>query len=766
MRILIVSNRLPATVVRGVEGLVLGHSPGGMATGVLDMVSGLRSHDLGSTLLGAPPLDWIWIGWPGGVFTQEEESSVQDLLRPRRNVPVFLSAEEEGCFYDGFSNRVLWPLCHYFTDGVRVDPRWWEGYRAVNRLFARVVGSILEPEDLVWVHDYHLMLLPALLRAQNPTLRIGYFHHIPFPEYEVLRFLPATWRHELIDGLLGADRIGFHTHSYADAFLRAVRRDRGAIASLGAIERPTHTARIGVYPMGIDVERFERGATSPLTATEREGLADVFGDRTVILSIDRLDYTKGLVPRLRGFERFLERNPDQIGRVNLALIVVPSRIGVPAYRAMKRAVDQLVGSINGRFSTTTWNPIVYRYVNLAPAELSALYGRGDIALVSPVRDGMNLVAKEYVATRGDSPGVLILSAAAGAADELAGALVVDPADEGSIATALERGIRMPGYERSERFQAMLTQVKHQTVYRWGREFLGALLQTVSPHVVAGLPVVAREIVPKFRCARERILFLDYDGTLVGFQVEPGKAAPDRELLQLLERLTRHPGISLVLVSGRGRTMLERWFGHLPVGFIAEHGAATMSFDGAWSAAVDLDDGWKKPVREVLDRFVFGVPGSFIEEKGSSLVWHYRGARGGAEGTARADERARELVEFLITFTGQARLRVLTAHKAVEIQRAGFDKGVAARRFLDGNRYDFVGAFGDDRTDEDLFSALPPQAYTIRIGDAPSRARFRLRDFIEARLLLADCVATTLAEDPHPYFVPNNRSPASPSPGTI
>ncbi len=766
MRLVVVSNRLPVTVIRGADGVTLGHSPGGMASGVHDLVTGFSGETKHEGVDPPIPREWIWVGWPGGPITRTEEPRIRELLRARRNVPVFLSPEQESLFYDGFSNRVLWPLCHYFSDGIRVDPRWWEGYQEVNRLFAEVVASVLHPDDLVWVHDYQLMLLPALLRAAHPAARIGYFHHIPFPEYELLRCLPAEWRRALIDGLLGADRIGFHTHRYAESFLRATRRDRGEFAALGAIARPTHTARVGVYPMGIDIERFERGAQSPLTETERTRLDGVFGDRVVVLSIDRLDYTKGLVDRLRGFERFLERNPEELGRISLALIVVPSRVGVPAYRAMKRAIDQLVGSINGRFSTGTWNPIVYRYINLAPAELSALYQRGDIALVSPLRDGMNLVAKEYLASRGDIPGVLILSAGAGAADELSGALIVDPADEWSIADALERARQMSRTEQRERFQTMLMQVRHQTVHRWGREFIEALLETADSPPVAGLTAVARAVVPKFRSAREKLLFLDYDGTLIGFQVDPGAAAPDGELLQILERLTLESGTSLVIVSGRSRTTLERWFGHLPVGFIAEHGAAVMSLQGVWSDAIEVDLGWKEEIREVLDRFVAGVPGSFVEEKSSSLVWHYRGAFGGVEGAMRAEERARDLVDFLLTFTGQAKVRVLTAHRAVEIQQAGVDKGSAAQRFVTGYHRGFIGAIGDDRTDEDLFSALPAEAYTIRVGDAPSQARFRLRDYTEARLLLADCVATAIDDAAVPYLVPNNRSPASPSPGTI
>lgn len=738
-----------------------------MAGGVHDLVAKLGAGRSNGEATPPFALAWIWVGWPGGVVTAAEEGDVRELLRPRRSVPVFLSAEDEALFYDGFSNRVLWPLSHYFLDGVRIDPRWWEGYRAVNRLFSRVVESVVQPDDIIWVHDYQLMLLPALLRASNPSARLGYFHHIPFPEYELLRVLPAEWRRELIEGVLGADQIGFHTHSYAEAFLRAARRDRGELATLGEIDRGTHTARVGVYPMGIDVERFERGAKSPLTATERTRLDHLFGERTVVLSIDRLDYTKGLVHRLRGFERFLERNPTEHERVMLALIVVPSRVGVPAYRAMKRAIDQLVGSINGRFSTANWNPIVYRYVNLAPAELEALYQRGDIALVTPLRDGMNLVAKEYVAARGDdAPGVLILSAAAGAADELAGAITVDPADEGSISSALEQAIQMPPAERRERFQTMLGQIRRQTVHRWGREFIGALLELPTPRPLAGLATVARAVVPKFRHARRRLLFLDYDGTLVGFKVDPAAVEPDRELLQLLDRLTRDAGTSLVIVSGRGRANLERWFGHLPVGFIAEHGATVMSFDGVWSGPLDPNEGWKRRIRDVLDQFVFGVPGSFVEEKASSLVWHYRGASGGGEGVLRAEARARDLVDFLLTFNGQANLRILQANKAVEVQRGGLDKGSAARRFVDAVPYDFIGALGDDRTDEDLFGALPGEAYTIRIGEAPSRARFRLTDFTEARLLLADCVATPLDAAAEPHLVPKSRSPASPSPGTM
>jgi trehalose 6-phosphate synthase/phosphatase len=518
--------------------------------------------------------------------------------------------------------------------------------------------------------------------------------------------------------------------------------------------------------MGIDGARFRELARSPLTETERESLRGVLGGGKTILSIDRLDYTKGVIHRLCAFAELLKRCPEWLERVTLALIVVPSRVRVGEYRATKRAIEQLVGEINGRFSTSQWTPIFYRYRNLTPPELSALYRAGDVAFITPLRDGMNLVAKEYVASRIEDPGVLILSGGAGAAHDLSAALSVDPLDIEGMVGALTTALTMDRAERESRHRVMAEQIRSYSVHEWGRDFLAELSADSVAGPIEGLLPVARALVPRLRRAGRRLIFLDYDGTLRPFEVDPNAARPDRELMALLERLTSSPGATVVIVSGRSRESLERWFGHLPVGLIAEHGGEVRRIDGEWLPHREVSEAWKKTVRPYLERCVIATPGSFIEEKRFSLVWHYRGACGPGDASLRADHKARELVDFLLTFLDYSNLRVLPANKAVEVQLGGFDKGAAAWRFIEADRYEFIAAFGDDFTDEELFGALPPESAAVRVGGGASRAGYRLRDPAEVRLLLADCVAAEVDGDDTSYFVPNNRSPASPSPGTI
>jgi trehalose 6-phosphate synthase/phosphatase len=696
----------------------------------------------------------------------EERRRLDPLFTERHLVPVYLSAVEEERFYDGFSNRTLWPLCHSFPEVARIERSLFEGYSDVNRRYAEVIQHIYQPDDIIWVHDYQLMLLPGLLRSLLPTATIGYFHHIPFPSEHLFELLPTAWRSALLEGVLGANVVGFHTTDYLGAFLRAARRSLGAAPYLGEFAQPTHRCRAGVFPMGIDVERFERLAVSPLTKLESDRLTGSLGDRKVVISIDRLDYTKGILERLRAFKRFLELHPEWHERVSLALIVVPSRVGVFDYRATKRGIEHLVGSITGQFATPTWNPVLYRYRNLAPAELSALYQRGDVALVTPLRDGMNLVAKEYVASRRDNPGVLVLSTVAGAAQELSGALFVEPRDEDGVVRVLKTALEMPREERCERHRALLKQVRGRTVHRWGADFLEALGTPCRAAPQTGLLTVAREVVPRFRQARRRIVFLDYDGTLRSFEARPEAARPDRELLFLLERLSTQPGTTLVLVSGRGRETLDLWFGHLPIGLVGEHGGEVRSTDGVWSTRADITVAWKDAVRPYLERCVEAVPGSFIEEKRSGLVWHYRRAEGAEAMLRYAESRAHELADFFQVFLAQSELRLIPGNRALEIQVNGVDKGSAARTMIECGAYDYIAAFGDDSTDEDLFRVLPHDSDTVKVGGGASRARYRVADPAEVRLLLADWVAPHVDEAAESYFVPNNRSPASPSPGTM
>jgi trehalose 6-phosphate synthase/phosphatase len=718
-RTLIVSNRLPTKVLRTDEGLTFQPSEGGLATG------------LGSIYRQG---DNLWIGWPG-LFVQDEaeEDHIRQELRADNMAPVFLTEAEIHDFYEGFSNSTLWPTFHYFSEFAVYEQAHWDAYVRVNEKFCEAVLAQAGPEDTIWVHDYQLLLLPELLRRARPEASIGFFLHIPFPSQELIRVLP--WRTELLRGMLGADLIGFHTFGYMRHFLSAVTHLLGYPAQNGQIETPTRSVRVDAFPMGIDYARYAEAAASEAAAEHQVAYREALRDTRVILSIDRLDYTKGIAQRLRAFDLLLQRYPEWRGQVSLIMLVVPSRDQVAQYADLKVEIDELVGRINAQYRTISWNPILYFYRSLPLEELAALYSTAEVALVTPMRDGMNLVAKEYVASRLDQRGVLILSERAGAARELSDALVINPTDMGQLAEAMHEALVMPEEDQIARMTAMQALVKRYNIFSWTKLFMNQLAYTkMKQHTLATEMLtepVTTQLLTDFREASQRLILLDYDGTLVGFHANPQRAAPDPELLLLLRALTELPHTRVVLISGRDRGTLDKWLGHLPVDFITEHGVWLRAHGEEWQLFQAMSNDWMRDLRPVLELYVARTAGSFIEEKDYSLVWHYRRADADL-----GEVRARELLTHLSFMTANTDLQVMEGNKVLEIKNAGINKGTAAARWLARFPADFVLALGDDRTDEDTFRAMPDSAYTVRVGKgARSLARFNVSSPAEVRQLL-------------------------------
>jgi trehalose 6-phosphate synthase/phosphatase len=554
----------------------------------------------------------------------------------------------------------------------------------------------------------------------------------------LIRVLP--WRAELLRGMLGADLIGFHTYGYMRHFLSAVTHVLGFSAQNGQIETSNRSVRVDAFPMGIDYERFAQAATSEATLEHVAEYREALRDTRVILSIDRLDYTKGIAQRLRAFNLLLERYPEWRGQVSLIMLVVPSRDQVAQYAALKEEIDELVGRINAQYRTISWNPILYFYRSLPLQELAALYHLAEVALVTPMRDGMNLVAKEFVASKTDQRGVLILSERAGAARELSDALLVNPTDLHQMAEAMHEALIMPEAEQTARMSAMQELVRRYTVFSWTKLFMNQLIytkmkqQTLAPEMLT--PPVANQLVQEFKQTEgQRLLLLDYDGTLMPFFANPQQARPDQELRQLLRALTELPRTQVVIISGRDRNTLQEWLGHLPLGFVAEHGVWLRDAEGDWELLQPLRNDWMRELRPVLELYVARTAGSFVEEKDYSLVWHYRRADADL-----GEVRARELLSHLAFMTANTDLQVMEGHKVLEIKNAGINKGAGASRWLARTEPSFVLALGDDRTDEDIFRALPPEAYTVRVGLARSLARYNLATVPEVRRLLRQLLA--------------------------
>ncbi len=723
-RLLIVSNRLPVSVSKKNGDLRLQRSVGGLATGVGSFYKSCES---------------LWVGWPGMNLQRkqdEERERIIETLKKEQCHPVFLSPYDIKHYYDGFCNNTLWPLLHYFNLFADYDPKTWQVYQRVNERFCDAVMEVARPDDIVWVHDYHLMLLPQMLRERLPDAEIGYFHHIPFPSFEVFRHLP--WRKEILSGLLGADLIGFHTYGYVRHFLSSVRRLLGYEHTFGEVRTGTHVVRTDLFPMGIDYHRFADAAGSAPVQKEIVRARNRHGKRKMILSFDRLDYTKGIPLRLEAFDTLLDKKPEYRGKVSLVVVAVPSRTSVNSYKALKKRIDELVGRINGKYGTTDWTPVRYFY-NFLPFEtLVAFYSAADIALVTPLRDGMNLMAKEYIASRTDGTGVLILSEMAGAAEELGEAIIVNPNDQDAVIEAIETALAMPEKEQVERNRIMQRRLMRYDIEHWVGDFLARLGDARAVQVECSeqivTPAIRDRLVADYRAGKDRLLLLDYDGTLVPFASKPQKAIPGEATLEVLDRLTRTPGNEVVVISGRDRYTLDTWFGKMNVGIIAEHGVWVKERSKEWRMPEALSDEWKGQIHPLLELYTDRTPGAFIEEKDYSLVWHYRRTE-----PVLGAQRAKELKDDLLHLTSNLNVGVMDGNMVIEIKNNIVNKGRAALNWISDRAWDFVLAIGDDRTDEDLFAAMPPEAYSVKVGLAPSRARFNLVSQRDVLPLLRKCI---------------------------
>ncbi|MBN2354634.1 bifunctional alpha,alpha-trehalose-phosphate synthase (UDP-forming)/trehalose-phosphatase [candidate division KSB1 bacterium] len=719
-RIITLANRLPVSISKRKGALTYLQSVGGLATGLSSLQD---THDL------------IWIGWPGYITDKaNERQAIGEKLSTMNMNPLFLTSHEVEYFYEGFSNKTIWPLFHYFSQYAAYNPSFWRVYQKVNRYYAEETLKILKPGDLIWVHDYHLLLTPQLIRAQKPDAAIGFFLHIPFPSYEVFRTMP--WRKELITGMLGADLIGFHTYDYVRHFISAAVRLTGLEQAITQLIFQDRIIQVDSFPMGIDFKKFAGAAKQKSVQREVNRMRSRMGGRKVILSIDRLDYSKGILQRLMAYQRFLTRFPQWHEKISLLMVVVPSRSQVDTYRHLRREVDEWVGRINGEFGRIGWSPIEYLYRSFAFDRLAALYQIADVCLVTPFRDGMNLVAKEYIATKENLRGLLVLSEMAGAAEELREAILINPNDVDNIAEALNMALKMPEEQQKERMSKMRQRLQRYDVFRWSNSFIqtlneaGDVSNTIKKKEITEKE--RRRLIAEFNSSRNPIIFLDYDGTLRPFEDTPEKAFPDSELLQLLEKLPTRNRCRWVIISGRDHETLEHWFGKMPFYLIAEHGAWIKMRGQPWQIIEELDTSWKEEIGPVLEHFVVRTPGSMVEEKNYSLVWHYRKVDVGL-----ADVRANELKSRLNNLAVQLNLQILQGHKVIEIKNAGVHKGRAASKVLNKIQHDFTLAIGDDWTDEYLFRALPDTAYTIKVGVQATAAKYCLKSVAEVRELLKD-----------------------------
>jgi trehalose 6-phosphate synthase/phosphatase len=716
----IVSNRLPVTVSLRSDRVRVTPSSGGLAAGL----RALHAARGGS-----------WIGWPGDItgLTAEQREGLRRELGRERLEAIELSAMDVQQYYTSFSNGVIWPLFHYLFDQGPIEGSDWNAYRRVNRLFAEAALPSARKGDLVWIHDYHLMLVPEMIREQVPDARIGFFLHIPFPSVDVFRFLPC--RTELLEGMLGADLVGFHTSAYTRHFALAVRQLLDIEVSGDHAWFRGRPVRMGTFPMGVDVARFEALARSPAVERRLQSMQSDVGARQLLVGVDRLDYTKGIPRRLLAFERFLARFPERRDSVRFIQVAVPSRGEVGKYRDFRRRVNEIVGRINSATSTIGSVPLHYLHRSVSEDTLSALYRSAAVMLVTPLKDGMNLVAKEFVASRIDEDGVLMLSEFAGAADELGDAVMVNPYDLDAVADAIEAALAMPADERRTRMRSLRQRVAANTVHDWIRGFTDELeLQSRTARnssTVLTAELMVRLAADLQRASRLAVL-LDYDGTLVRLEDTPDLARPDPALARLLDDLARCPGVDLHIVSGRSRTALVSWLGHLPLTLWAEHALWRRDRDRTeWRAAFHHDRQWKGVVRDLMTRAASRTPGSLIEDKGDSLAWHYR-----LSDPLHADDEAIRLSTAIADVFPDGEIEPISGRKVVEARLAGAHKGLAVAAIRRETPEARILAVGDDRTDEDMFAAaLAEGGVAICVGDQDSRARLHVRGTEDVRRFL-------------------------------
>jgi trehalose 6-phosphate synthase/phosphatase len=723
---IIVSNRLPVNVTKEHGKLVFKPSTGGLATA---MSSVGTDQDTKKAK--------VWIGWPGipsDDLTAADKRIITKELKKYQCAPVFLTRRQVEGYYDGYANATIWPVFHYFHHHAVFNQNYWELYQQVNKVFEKAVVRHADPDATIWVHDYHFMLLPRLLKKELPDSSIGFFLHIPFPSYEIFRLLPN--RAELLKGLLGADLIGFHTYDYVRHFASSVLQVLGYDSEMGAITAGHRTVMADVFPIGIDYQKFVTALQEPTVKAEMQQLDERYKGQRLIISVDRLDYSKGIAERLEAFDAFLEKHPKYHKKISLMVIAVPSRTDVDTYKQLRDTIERTVSRINGKYATMEWSPISYQYKNLPFEQIVALYAAADVALVTPLRDGMNLVAKEYIASKQSRNGVLILSEMAGATHELPEAIKINPYDTPAIVHALEDALKMPAIEQKRAMHGMQGRISHYSVTRWAHDFIKQL-NRAQAHAKAlrrrNLDgATQQQLFNAYATAKKRLFLLDYDGTLHAYTSShlANAARPSPALRRLLSRLAADPRNTVCIVSGRDRTTLRDWFGNLPLNLVAEHGAWIYR-NRQWVKIAGSFDEYKQKLWKPLIEYVERTPGATIEEKDFSLVWHYRGVA--PELAYLRNTNLRHDLKLLLADTD---IGIFEGNKILEIKPRNIRKSIKAQEFITTVTPDFVLCAGDDFTDEDMFEVMPEGAWTIKVGPGATQAKYHINSVDDMVALLS------------------------------
>ncbi|WP_394552462.1 bifunctional alpha,alpha-trehalose-phosphate synthase (UDP-forming)/trehalose-phosphatase [Agromyces sp. MMS24-JH15] len=726
---IVVSNRLPVDYEEGPDGSTgWKSSPGGLVTALEPI---MRAAD------GA------WVGW-AGVADREFDPFEHDGISI---IPVPLTPDEIEDYYEGFSNDTLWPLYHDVIAPPSFHREWWDAYVRVNRRFAEAAARAAAEGAVVWVQDYQLQLVPRMLREQRPDLVIGFFNHIPFPAYGIYSQLP--WRRQVLEGLLGADVIGFQRAADAGNFSRAIRRLFGYTTRGSTIEVPDPDGSVRRvvarhFPISIDAAGFEEIARRPdVQARSREIRESLGNPSTIMLGVDRLDYTKGIRHRMKAFGELLRDGRLSVEDVTLVQVASPSRERVETYRQLRDEIELTVGRLNGDQSTLGHQAIAYLHHGYPREEMVALYLAADVMLVTALRDGMNLVAKEYVACRFDNDGVLVLSEFTGASDELRQAVLVNPHDIEGLKDAIELAIGMPHRDRTRRMRSLRKRVRENDVANWSATFLETLTGTgrITPGVSEALALSLDALA-----GAERLLVaLDFDGTLAPIVDRPDEARATPPARDALIRLAATPDTRVAIVSGRALASLVD-VADPPEGALlsGSHGVE-LQLDGG-SVTVDLRDTEREHLRRltrIVEEAAATVDGAWVEFKPAGVALHTR--RLSPHVGVALQQDARERVTRALRG-----ITVRAGKSVIEFAVRSNDKGESLRRLRQHAGATAVLYVGDDVTDEDAFAALEDGDLGVKVGQGKSIAAHRVRspeEVAELLGLLAERRATAVGDPP-------------------
>lgn len=731
MKNIIVSNRLPIKMsIDSEKNINFSYTSGGLS-------SAIRSLDM----------DFTWVGWSGSfVEDKNEQNIVKGYFGKKNIVPLFFDKENFDNYYNGFSNNIIWPLFHYLIDRVEYDKKYWESYKYINQKFAEGIINLYNglkntdnaEEIMIWVHDYHLLLLPSLLRKMNFNGKIGFFLHIPFPSSEIFRTCP--YAKEILEGLSGSDILGFHTDNYCRHFITSLERILDSeVSDIGEYIYDNRKVLIKTYPIGISPESFSDKLKTEACHKKAELLNEQFNDGKIILSVDRLDYTKGLLEKLDAYEHFLSKKDCNLNTI-LYLVLVPSRENVEQYRELLRNIEEKISNINGKYTSfANIPPIHYLYQSLNMDELSALYSRADILFVSAKRDGMNLVSFEYCTCQAqkENKGVLLLSEFTGAADYLTGSMIINPNNREDMSDKLEKALLMSPEEKNRRMHFNNSYITKHTNTRWAKNFLDDL-RGFNSRRDKDYTLFKNEINDRISNSKNIYFFLDVDGTLVDFKNNPSDIHLSGEIEKTIREMMKKDNINVNIVSGRSIESLEMIFNNIDdINLFGEHGIFyKIGNTKILSPKLKDNKSWQDAVVNRFNDFMDILPGSWIEKKKHAIAFHYREVP--EEYLKNRIKNIRNSLNYLLY---KHNLQVINGNKVIEILERENNKSLAIReisRMNNISRDDLLIAIGDDTTDESMFEYLKNKnSLTFKVGKNKSTAaKYYVENTTEVSKLLA------------------------------